>query len=226
MKAINRLYFLSEMHFSSVIACIIFVVGCHAERSEGLEKHTQAALIQSQESQDCLFSGKGQLVPYLEIREVASGKEIREVASGKHFFILVPNQNIALSVDSLVTESPHFLSLSELTNFVWSFDSNFEIEESHEQPLGSGKYKQVLSCVNQTETLCREQVDRPMEELLGELTKSSKPSIRYDSVHSRKWETIEFQDEERIFYCPFMIYSLIRFSQYFKEISRVPYEQF
>ena len=194
MKAINRLYFLSEMHFSSVIACVIFVVGCHAERSEGLEKHTQAALIQSQESQDCLFSGKGQLVSYLEIREVASGK---------HFFILVPNQNIALSVDSLVTESPHFLSLSELTNFVWSFDSNFEIEESHEQPLGSEKYKQVLSCVNQTETLCREQVDRPMEELLGELTKSSKPSIRYDSVHSRKWETIEFQDEERNYLLPF-----------------------
>ncbi len=130
-----NLYSPLGMRCASVIACAISVVGCHAERSEGLEKHRQAALIQSQESQDYLFSGKGKLVSYLEIREVASDK---------HFFILVPNQNIALPVDSLVTESPHFLSLSELTNFVWSIDSNFEIEECHEQPLGSGKYEQVL----------------------------------------------------------------------------------
>ena len=73
-----------------------------------------------------LFRGKGKLVSYLKITEADSGKE---------YYILIPNQNIALPLKTLVKESPHFSTLPELTNFVWAVDREFEIVESQDRPI-------------------------------------------------------------------------------------------
>jgi len=78
-----------------------------------------------------LYRGKGYVVLYLNVMEVATGKS---------FFILIPNSNYIPPLDCLVAESPHFTTLSELNNYVWSVDRKFIIEELEHSFYDSKKY--------------------------------------------------------------------------------------
>ena len=103
----------------------------HDEGEEINHKEHKNHVDQNAALEPLLYRGKGYVVLYLNVMEVATGKS---------FFILIPNSNYIPPLDCLVAESPHFTTLSELNNYVWSVDRKFIIEELEHSFYDSKKY--------------------------------------------------------------------------------------